>query len=75
MFERFPTKLQLLRKQYGMSQKELAEKLDITRFHISHLESGKRKPGAELLSNIADVFGVTMEQLVKDDLDLDANNP
>jgi transcriptional regulator with XRE-family HTH domain len=71
MFQRFPTKLLMLRKQHGMSQEELAQKLNITRFHISHLESGKRKPGSALLSNIADVFGVTMEQLVKDDLEID----
>jgi len=39
--------------------------------HISELESGKKKPTAELVLNAARLFCVSTDQLLKDELDLD----
>jgi transcriptional regulator with XRE-family HTH domain len=71
MVERFSEKLRRLREQHGLSQKQLADQLGFTRFHISHLESGRTKPNAEILVCIANIFGVSVDVLVRDELDLD----
>ena len=71
MLEKFPEKLQWLREQRGLSQRQLAAQLDIAKSHVNQLESGKRKPGTELTFKIADFFGVTVDVLVRDELELD----
>jgi transcriptional regulator with XRE-family HTH domain len=72
MLQRFPEKLRTLRQRHGMTQRQLATELGITtQVYISDLESGKRRPGTELVYKIAHLFGVTMEQLVDDALDVE----
>lgn len=71
MLQRFPEKLRTLRQRHGMTQRQLATELGITtQVYISDLESGKRRPGTELVYKIAHLFGVTMEQLVDDALEV-----
>jgi transcriptional regulator with XRE-family HTH domain len=71
MLQRFPEKLRTLRQQHGMTQRQLATELGITtQVYISDLESGKRRPGTELVYKIAHLFGITMEQLVDDELEV-----
>jgi transcriptional regulator with XRE-family HTH domain len=68
----FGEKLRILRKQRGMTVRELAEALGFTTHgYIGDLESGRRKPSLELALKIADFFGVPIEQLARDDLELD----
>jgi putative transcriptional regulator len=43
-----------IRKQNGISQKELAESLGITNWWLNHIESGKRNPSLVLAKNIAE---------------------
>jgi transcriptional regulator with XRE-family HTH domain len=73
MLERFPEKLKWLRKRRGLSQEQLATQLDITDAYICYLEHGKRKPGAGIVLKIADFFGIPVEALLRDELDLDAD--
>ena len=49
---RFGEKLSLLRKQRGMTQLELAEKLDISRQAVSRWEQGTSDPSTENLVSI-----------------------
>jgi transcriptional regulator with XRE-family HTH domain len=74
MLEKFPKKLRLLREQHGLSHEQLARQLGIAKSYISHLENGKRKPGTEISIKIATYFGITVDALVRDELDLDVDN-
>lgn len=54
------------RIQKGMSQKELAEKLDITPQSIVQWENGARNPKPETLKKIAEALGVSYWRLAGD---------
>ncbi len=70
--QRFGEKLRTLRTQRGMTLKALALKLGLSSHgYISELETGKKKPTAGFVLNIARLFDVSTDQLLKDDLELD----
>lgn len=52
-----------LRKRAGLSQQELANKLEMTRSAISMYETGKREPDLETLEAFADFYNVDMNTL------------
>ncbi len=52
-----------LRKAAGLSQQELARRLQLTRSAISMYETGQREPGLETLEAMADLFQVDMNTL------------
>ncbi len=60
----FNKKLQELRKQKGITQEELAEKLYVSRTAISKWESGRGYPNIESLKAIAKFFSVTVDELL-----------
>lgn len=67
----FGEKLRLLRTRHGLTQRELAEKLGYSdHSHIAFVEHGKRNPTVELLLKVADLFQVTTDQLVRDEIEL-----
>ena len=69
---RFGEKLRALRMRHGMTMRDLAEKLGLgTHGYIGDLESGRRQPSLELALQIAELFGVTVDQLAKDELEVD----
>lgn len=57
------TKIQLLRKERGMQQAELAALVGVRRETIGHLENGKYNPSLKLAMDIANVFGKTVEEI------------
>ena len=63
----FNEKLQELRKQKGLTQEELAEKLYVSRTAISKWESGRGYPSIDSLKTIAKFFSVTVDQLLSAD--------
>lgn len=70
--QRFGEKLRTLRKQRGMTLRELAEALEFTTHgYLGDLESGRRQPSLELALKIADLFQVTIDQLARDNLEID----
>ncbi|MBV7333476.1 helix-turn-helix domain-containing protein [Chloroflexi bacterium TSY] len=70
--ERLGEKLRTLRQQHDMTVRELAVKLKVnSHSHIVQIESGKSKPSVELLLKIMDLFKVSCDRLLKDDLELD----
>ncbi|MCL2108212.1 MAG: helix-turn-helix domain-containing protein [Oscillospiraceae bacterium] len=63
---KFHEKLQKLRKEKGMSQEELAGLLEVSRQAVSKWESGQSYPETEKLIALSEMFGVTLESLIKD---------
>ncbi len=53
-----------LRKQLGLTQKELGEKLGAAESTISHYETGLRAPDHTTLQDLARIFGVTTDYLL-----------
>ena len=62
----FSEKLQLLRKSKGLTQENLAEKLDVSRQAVAKWESGQAYPDIGNLIEISRLFYVTVDYLVKD---------
>ena len=55
--------LKLIRVFHEMKQVDLAQKLGISRSHLSEIESGKKKPSYELLERYADTFKIPISNL------------
>ena len=53
-----------LRKEKGMTQAALAERLGITNKAVSKWETGEAMPDTSLLLPIAEIFGVTVDELL-----------
>lgn len=53
-----------LRKELGLTQKELAEKLEVTDKAISRWETGKGLPDTSLLKPLAEILGVSVGELL-----------
>ena len=62
-------KLYTLRRKQGLSQEALAEKLDCSRQVISKWENGTTTPDAEMLHKYSDLFGVSIDYLVREDME------
>jgi len=60
----FSTNLSRLRKENGLTQLALAEKLNYSDKAVSKWEVGAVMPDVETLSHIADFFGITINDLV-----------
>jgi transcriptional regulator with XRE-family HTH domain len=56
-----------LRKELNMSQETIASKLNIVRPVISNWERGKGEPSTSQLVNLAQVLGVSVDTLVKNE--------
>lgn len=63
----FNEKLQQLRKQKGLTQEELAERLYVSRTAISKWESGRGFPNIESLKAISKYFSVSLDELLSGD--------
>lgn len=68
-------KILSLRKQNGMSQEELAEKLNVSRQAISRWEVGSAQPDASNVLQLSKLFGVTADYLLNDDYESDHDVP
>lgn len=53
-----------------MSQDELAEQINVSRQTLSKYETGESLPDIEKCKKLADVFGVTVDDLISYDLKL-----
>ena len=66
----FSEKLIILRKRRGMSQEQLAEKLDISRQTVSKWESQQALPDASKIVLIAEIFSISTDLLLKDECEI-----
>lgn len=60
MWERLYT----LRKEYRLSQSDLAEALDVSRQTVTRWESGEVAPSAESLRRLSQLYGIPVETLM-----------
>ena len=56
------------RKKCGWSQEELAEKLGVSRQSVSKWEGAQSVPDLGKILTMADLFGVTTDYLLKDEI-------
>ena len=68
-------KILYLRKKQGMSQEELAEKMNVSRQSISRWEVGTANPDAINVLQLSKIFGVTSDYLLNDDYESDQDIP
>ncbi|HEX8000834.1 MAG TPA: helix-turn-helix transcriptional regulator [Pyrinomonadaceae bacterium] len=72
--QRFGEKLRSLRVSRDMTLSELATKLGHkTHSYLSELEAGKKIPTVEFVLNVAHLFNVTTDELLRDDLEIDTD--
>ena len=60
-------KIKLYRESKKMTQNEIAEILDVSSATVSKYESGALEPNIESLKRLADLFEVSIDELLKDD--------
>ena len=63
---KFNENLKYLRKREGITQEELAEKLNVSRQSVTKWESGQSLPDIEKVKEIAYMFSVSVDSLVGD---------
>jgi putative transcriptional regulator len=56
-------RLEELRKKAGITQEELADRLEVSRQTIGSLESGRYNPSIQLAFKLAKFFSVTIEDM------------
>ena len=52
------------RTQNNITQEQLAEKINVTRQAVSNWENGKTEPDIETLTKIAQIFDISIDELV-----------
>lgn len=57
-------RIAVLRKSAGLSQAQLAQKLQISASAVGMYEQGRREPSAEILAALSRIFGVSIDYLV-----------
>lgn len=69
--DRFGEKLIGLRRGRGWTLEVLAGRLGYrSRGYLSEVESGKKQPSLDLVLAVSRLFGVTTDELLKDELEL-----
>ena len=69
---KFGEKLRALRQRRGITLNELAQLTGYANHsRISQFETGKRKPTLDFVYKVAEVFGVSFDFLLNDNLDLE----
>lgn len=57
-----------LRKKQGLSQEELAQKIGVSRQSVSKWEGAQSTPDMNKIPALSEVFGVSTDYLLKDDI-------
>lgn len=61
----FPERLRRLRKQKGLSQSQLGQRVDVHYTHIGRYERGVSRPAADTLKRLADALDVSGDFLLE----------
>jgi len=65
-------KIRHLRRRYRLTQTDVAQRLSLaTHSHVSHLETGTKTPSLSLVLKIANLFGITTDDLLRDTITAD----
>ena len=57
-------RIQLLRKQRGLSQEELADKLNVSANTVAKIECGLRRPSVDFIVDLVNFFDTTVDYIV-----------
>lgn len=57
------------RTRLGLSQEELADRIFVTRQSVSNWENGKTYPDLQSLLRLSDLFGLSLDELIKGDIE------
>lgn len=68
----FQENLKTLRKNKGLTQEELAARLNVVRQTVSKWEKGQSVPDSEMLVRLAEIFEVPVSQLLGGPIEPDA---
>lgn len=66
----FSERLKREREKKGWPQTELAEKIHVSRQSVSKWETGKNYPNIEIIIDLSDLFGITIDELLRSDDEL-----
>lgn len=73
--QRFGEKMRTLRLRHGLSVRELTRALGYTGHgYVYNIEIGKKQPNAEFILRVANLFGASIDQLMRDELELDPSD-
>ena len=59
-----------IRKDKGLQQKQVALELNVDQSNYNKIENGKREPSIDLLNKLANLFGVSVDDILNPDKDL-----
>ena len=65
-YEKIGMRVRLFRRRKGLSQEQLAELVDISVPHMSHIETGNTKLSLPVFVALADALGVRTDELLHD---------
>lgn len=60
-------RIRKVRRQRGMTQSELADRIGLSRAYLSQIENNRHEAGGWLMLKIADQLGATVEELFEID--------
>lgn len=60
------SRLKMFRKQHGLTQEDIAEKLGVSRQAVAKWERGDTMPDIESCVKLADIYEITVDMLVRD---------
>ncbi|ANP80223.1 MULTISPECIES: helix-turn-helix transcriptional regulator [Bacillus] len=66
----FSERLKEEREKRNWSQNDLAEKLHVSRQSVSKWETEKNYPSIEIIIHLSDLFGITIDELLRSDEEL-----
>lgn len=69
--KRFGGKLRTLRNRRGLTLRQLSDLLGVGYSYIGKMERGEKMPNTSMIVKIVDIFDVTADQLMRDELELD----
>ena len=67
--------LRILRKNKGLSMKELGEIIGVAESTVSQYETGKREPDFETLLKLGEYFNVSVDYLLRGDIAQNEKSP
>lgn len=68
MDKRFCHNLKSIRKMSGLTQKQVATKLEVVESCYANWEQGRTEPNIETLRRLCVLFDVTLDELINGDL-------
>lgn len=69
-------RIKLLREELGMTQQELADKLDGAKSTVAMYEKGDRKPSLEILIKLSEIFNCSIDYILcQSDIKTNKNDP